>query len=203
MGKVVAGASVSLDGYIAGPNETGFEHLFAWYEAGPERFPSTHADVRFSLQPADHAYLAEYVGRVGALVVGRRLFDLTDGWGGIHPLDRPVVVVTHDPPEDWVRAHPRAPFTFVTDGLAAAIERAREIAGTRDIGVTAGTLARQALELGLLDEVWFDLVPVILGGGTSFFDGLAAGPILLDGPSVIEGTRVTHLRYRVRRPGAD
>jgi dihydrofolate reductase len=199
MARVLAGASVSLDGYISGPNETGFEHLFEWYEAGDQRFPSTHEDVRFSLQPADHRYLSEYVGRVGALVVGRRLFDLTDGWGGIHPLDRPVVVVTHEVPREWVSTHPDAPFTFVTDGLAVAIDRAREIAGDRDVGVTAGNLARQALELGLLDEIWFDLVPVVLGGGRSFFDGLDTGPVLLDGPTVIEGTRVTHLRYSVRR----
>ena len=109
MGKILTGASVSLDGYIAGPNETGFEHLFAWYEAGTQQFPSTHDEIRFSLQPPDHAYLEESVGRVGALVVGRRLFDLTDGWGGIHPLDRPIVVVTQAVPDVWVRAHPGAP----------------------------------------------------------------------------------------------
>jgi dihydrofolate reductase len=199
VGKVVTGASVSLDGYIAGPNESGFEHLFHWYNAGDRPFPSTHEDIPFSLTEPDHRYLAEYVARIGVLVVGRRLFDLVDGWGGIHPLDRPVVVVSHSVPEDWVRAHPGAPFTFVTGGLPAAIERAREIAGDKDVGVTAGTIARQCLELGLLDEIAFDLVPVVLGGGVSFFDGFAAGPALLDGPTIIEGARVTHLHYVVRR----
>ena len=199
MGKVLTGGSVSLDGFIAGPGESGFEHLFAWYGGGDREFPSTHPEIPFRLSPADHRYLSAYVDSVGALVVGRRLFDLVDGWGGIHPLDRPIVVVTHRVPEAWVREHPDAPFTFVTDGLPAAIERARQIAGDRDVGVTAGQLARQCLELGLLDEVWFDLVPVVLGGGVRFFEPSAPGPVLLEGPSIVEGARVTHLRYVVAR----
>jgi dihydrofolate reductase len=200
MGNVVTGASVSLDGYIAGPEETGFEQLFEWYGAGDVEFPSTHPEIPFALSAADHAYLKDYVDRVGVLVVGRRLFDMTDGWGGIHPLDRPVVVVTHKVPEEWVQTHPDAPFTFVTDGVAAAVERAREIAGSKDVGVNGGTIARQCLELGLLDEVSFDLVPVLLGGGVPFFEHVKTAPILLDGPSVTEGSRVTHLHYRVRKP---
>jgi len=162
-------------------------------------FPSTHHDVRFRLTPADHAYLKGYVDRVGVLVVGRRLFDIVDGWGGIHPLDRPVVVVTHRVPDAWVQAHRDAPFTFVTDGITSAIDQARRIAGDRDIGVTAGKIASQCLELGLIDEIWLDLVPVVLGAGTPYFERLKAGAILLDGPSIIEGARVTHLRYTVRR----
>jgi dihydrofolate reductase len=200
MGKVLTGASVSIDGYIAGPGETGFEHLFAWYNAGDQEFPSTHADVQFRLQAADHEYLRRYVEGVGALVVGRRLFDLTDGWGGIHPLDRPVVVITHVAPDTWVRSHPDAPFTFVTDGVARAIEVAREIAGDHNVGVAAGSLTSQCLELGLLDEIWFDLIPVVLGGGVPFFAPFSRGPVILDGPSIIEGAYVTHLRYEVRRP---
>jgi dihydrofolate reductase len=199
MGKVITGGSVSLDGYIAGPNETGFEHLFAWYGGGDIAFPSTHPELQFRLSAADNEYLQSYVGGVGVLVVGRRLFNLIDGWGGIHPLDRPVVVVSHSIPEDWVRAHPDAPFTFVTDGLPAAIDRAREIAGDRNVGVNAGKLASQCLQLGLLDEVWLDLVPVVLGGGTRYFDEQNPGTVLFDGPDIIAGTRVTHLRYTVRK----
>jgi dihydrofolate reductase len=200
MGKVVTGATVSLDGYIAGPNETGFEHLFAWFDGGDRELPSANPDVSFHLSEPDHAFMRELVDGVGAYVIGRRLFDLTDGWGGTHPFDRPQVVVTHSVPEAWVAAHPGAPFTFVTDGLPHAIERARELAGERNVCVTAGNLASQCLELGLIDELWFDLVPVLLGGGVPFFDPLTNAPILLDGPDlVVQGARVTHLRYIIRR----
>ena len=84
---------------------------------------------------------------------GRTLFDVTDGWDGTHTIDVPVVVVTHQVPTDWVEAHPDAPFHFVTDGVEAAVARAQELAGDRTVAVTAGTIARQCLELGLLDEV--------------------------------------------------
>jgi dihydrofolate reductase len=198
MGRTLTAASVSLDGYIAGPNETGFQHLFAWYNAGEIDFPSTHPEISFRLTATDHRYLQGCVDGVGALVVGRRLFDLTDGWGGTHPFDRPVVVVTHREPEQWVHAHPDAPFTFVTDGLANAINQAHEIAGEKGVGVTAGNLASQCLELGLLDEIWLDLVPVLLGSGVRFFDQLGSARIELDGPDISEGARVTHLRYVVR-----
>jgi dihydrofolate reductase len=199
MGKVVTGASVSLDGYIAGPEETGFEHLFTWYSAGDVAFPSTHPEIPFSLTQQDHDYLTGFVEGVGVLVVGRHLFDITDGWGGIHPLDRPIVVVTHNVPADWVQAHPGAPFTFVTEGLEVAIERAREIAGDKDIGVNGGTIATQRLELGLLDEITLDLVPVLLGGGVPYLDHVKVAPVLLDGPTITQGSRVTHLHYVVRK----
>ena len=105
-----------------------------------------------------------------------------------------------DNPGCGVAAHPDAPYTFVTDGLPSALERARAIAGGLNVSVTAGKLASQCLELGLLDEVWIDLVPVLLGSGVRFFDELKAAPILLDGPDLlVEGSRVTHLRYQVRR----
>lgn len=199
MGKIMTGASVSLDGFISGPNESGFEHLFTWYNAGDIEFPSALPTVEFTLTEPDHRYLKEYVDSVGALVVGRRLFNITDGWGGTHPFDLPVVVVTHSVPEEWVRAHPDAPFTFVTDGIERAIEKARQIAGDKNIGVTAGKLASQCLELGLVDEISIDLVPVLLGAGTRYFEELNSGAVLLDGPEIIQGARVTHLRYTVRR----
>ena len=200
MGKVVAEATVSLDGYIAGPNESGFEHLFAWFAGGDHEFPSADRDVQFHLTEPDYRYMRDVVDSIGAFVIGRRLFDLTDGWGGRHPFDSPIVVVTHSVPQPWVADHPDAPFTFVTDGLPSAIDRARAIAGDLNVGVTAGKLASQCLELGLIDEIWIDLVPVLLGSGVRFFDELKAAPILLDGPDLlVEGSRVTHLRYQVRR----
>jgi dihydrofolate reductase len=113
-------------------------------------------------------------------------------------MDVPVVVVTHEAPTDWIEAHPGAPFHFVTDGVEAAVTRAREIAGDGIIAVTAGTIARQCLELGLLDEVAVDLVPVVMGKGRPFFGELAVEDVPLGDPTVcVQGDRVTHLTFPV------
>ncbi|MEV0248381.1 dihydrofolate reductase family protein [Nocardia sp. NPDC050712] len=198
MPKVTADASVSLDGYIAGPEESGFEHLFAWYTAGDVEYASTHPEIPFHPTEVDHAALVEAVDKAGVYVVGRRLFDMTDGWGGVHPMNKPIVVVTHNTPTEWIAAHPGAPFTFV-DNLPDAIKQAKVIADGKNVGVNGGTIAKQCLELGLLDEVHLDLVPVILGDGVPFFDKATGGPYLFDNPEIIAGERVTHLRYRLRK----
>ncbi|HSP39026.1 MAG TPA: hypothetical protein VLR26_14880 [Frankiaceae bacterium] len=112
-------------------------------------------------------------------------------------MDVPVVVVTHEVPTDWVNAHPNAPFFFVIDGVEAAVHKARDLAGDRTVAVAAGTIAGQCLELGLLDEVAIDLVPVVLGGGRPFFGGdvdLEDHP-LGDPTLCIQGNRVTHLVF--------
>jgi dihydrofolate reductase len=202
LGKVIAGGSVSLDGFITGPDAASTNLLFAWLHGGEVEYPSVLPDVTFRFAQPDYDWFAELNDHAGALVMGRRIFDDFDGWGGRHPFDQNVVVVTHSVPEAWVAAHPDAKFTFVTDGVAAAFERAREIAGDRNVTVGAGTMTTQALELGLVDELWIDLVPVLLGSGARFFDGLRNAPILLDGPDrIVEGAGVTHLRYQVRRVG--
>ena len=198
MTKVYAGGTRSLDGYISGPDESGFEHLFQWYGSGDVEIPTTHDDLTFRVTPTDAEHIRTIVEETGVLVVGRHLFDMTNGWGGSHPLDRPVVVVTHNVPDGWPRDD--APFTFVTDGIEAAIAKAKEIAGDKVVGVNGGQIARQCLEAGLLDEIWVDLAPVLLGGGRPFFDQVAGAPYALEGPvSVVEGANVTHLRYRVRK----
>jgi dihydrofolate reductase len=198
MSKVYTGASMSLDGYISGPNETGFEHLFQWYGNGDVEVPTTDPQMTMRMTEASARHFQQIIDMTGALVVGRKLFDFTGGWGGNHPMGRPVVVLTHSVPEGWPREG--APFTFVTDGIEAAIETAKGLAGDKVVGVNGGTIARQCLDAGLLDEVWVDLVPVLLGAGTPFFDQLSNIPVVLEGPTaVVEGTAVTHLRYRVRR----
>jgi dihydrofolate reductase len=197
MSKVYTGASMSLDGYIAGPDESGFEHLFKWYGNGDVEVPTTKPDMTMRMTPENAEHWRTVIELTGALVVGRKLFDFTNGWDGEHPIGKPVVVLTHDPPRDWP---PHTPFTFVTDGIEAAIEKARELAGDKGVGVNGGTIARQCLDAGLLDEIWIDLVPVLLGGGTPFFEQLSTTPVALEGPvSVTEGRDVTHLRYRVPR----
>ncbi|MFJ9031791.1 dihydrofolate reductase family protein [Streptomyces sp. NPDC102274] len=198
--KVCTGASMSLDGYITGPEETGFDKLFRWYSNGSVRVPTARDDLTFTMSPVSVEAWRGTVRRTGALVVGRRLFDLTSGWEGNHPIGCPVVVLTHHVPEDW--PYEDAPFTFVTDGIESAVERARELAGPgRTVAVNGGTIARQCLDARLLDEVWIDLVPVLLGAGTPFFDRLKNVPVELEGPlSMAQGIDVTHLRYRVRYP---
>jgi dihydrofolate reductase len=194
---ITTGASVSLDGFIAGPGGTsGFELLFEWYGNGDVVQETTHPDLTFSTTEVSAQQLRATLERTGVFVVGRRLFDITDGWGGIHPLDLPIVVLTHDVPEDWRREHPDAPFTFAAT-LDEALAAARELAGGKDIGVNGGEIATQCLEAGVLDEVWADVVPVVLGDGVPFLN--PSRPYSLEGPLMVEqGDRVMHTRYRVR-----
>jgi dihydrofolate reductase len=200
MTRIYTGASMSLDGYISGPEESGFDLLFDWYRNGDVVVETAREDLTMTLTPPSAEYFRHVMDSAGALVVGRRLFDITNGWEGRHPIDVPVFVVTHEPPTDWTPREPDPPFEFVTEGVEAAIERAVAVAGEKAVAVNGGTMARQALEAGLIDEIWIDLVPVLLGGGTPMFDQVKTGPLSLDGPvSVVEGKAVTHLRYRVRR----
>jgi dihydrofolate reductase len=188
---------MSLDGYISGPSESGFEYLFRWYGNGDVEVPTTNPDMTMRMTEVSARHFRYIIDNTGALVVGRKLFDVTSGWGGNHPMGVPVVVLTHRVPDGWPRED--APFTFVTDGIESAVAKARELSGDKNVGVNGGTIARQCLDAGLLDEVWIDLVPVLLGGGTPFFDQLKSAPVELEGPEVVEGTGVTHLRYRVVR----
>jgi dihydrofolate reductase len=197
MTTVSTGATMSLDGYIAGPEESGFDLLFRWYGNGEVDVPSANPNVSFRLEERSAARFKDLIERTGVLVVGRHLFNITNGWDGMHPMGVPVIVVTHNVPDGWPRAG--APFEFVTEGIEAAIARAKEIAGDKTVGVNGGTIARQCLEAGLLDEIWVDLAPVLLGSGTPFFGQLANAPVELEGPEIVEGKDVTHLRYKVIR----
>ena len=199
MGQVVASASMSLDGYIAKDDNT-IGRLFDWLQNGRVEFPTVNQNITLHLSPQSAEYWQRWLSGLGALVCGRTLFDFTGGWGGRHTMDVPVVVVTHEVPTEWVEAHPDAPFHFVTDGVAAAVAKAQEIAGDATVAVAAGTIAGQCLQLGLLDAVAIDLVPVVMGRGRPFFAGLQADDVLLDDPVVcIRGDRVTHLVYATSR----
>jgi dihydrofolate reductase len=198
MSKVTTGATMSLDGFIADANHGGFEHLFAWYGAGDTEFPTGHPDMTFKVSAASAEHLRQLVERLGVLVVGRRLYDMTNAWGGRHPLDRTTVVVTHQRPDD--RPEDDENFVFVTTGIEDAIAKAKEIAGGKDVGVNGGEIARQCFDAGLLDEVHVDLVPVFLGSGIPLLGQIKEAPVTLEGPiSITQGTGVTHLGYRVVR----
>ena len=161
---------------------------------------TANENITFHLSPQSAEYWRRMRSGLGAMVCGRRLFDFTDGWGGRHTMDVPVVVVTHEVPTEWIAAHPGAPFHFVTDGVDVAVAQAQAIAGDATVAVTAGTIAAQCLQLGLLDAVAIDLVPVVMGHGRPFFAGLDADDVVLDDPVVcVQGHRVTHLVYATRR----
>jgi dihydrofolate reductase len=195
MGKVGTGFSVSLDGFIAGPGDD-IQQVFAWYFGGD-------VDVTFpggmpvKVSKASAAVLRETFATAGALVTGRRQFDNTNGWGGRHPLDVPVFVVTHNPPEGW--DGPESVFTFVTDGVESAIAQAQKAAGDKMVVVDGASIVQQAFRAGLIDEVGMDLVPVLLGEGVRYFDQLGDVPVHLEIVKVVDAPGVTHLRYRVVR----
>ncbi len=195
MGKVLTHMTMSLDGFIADPNDQPGE-LFDWYGAGDVTVPSANETVSFQVDEASAEMLGDLIGKAGALVSGRRLFDITDGWGDKHPAGARVVVVTHRAPED---AAERWPNTTFVDGVEAAITEARQIAGDRDVIIASPNIIRQALDLGLVDEVCVSLVPVLFGEGIPYFSKLERGHQLLEDPIMIQGRRALHLRYAVRR----
>lgn len=154
------------------------------------------SDGFLNVSQASYDYVRAYWDQIGVTVVGRRVFDLTDGWDGVPPsgVDH-VVVVTHRPaPEGWDSS---APFHFV-DGIEAAMAHAQELAGDRVVEVSAGDVGGQVLAAGLVDEVRMDVAPVVLGSGKRYFGSLNAQHRLED-PDAIQGERVLHLRHRVRR----
>ena len=186
MGNVVLAMSMSLDGFVAAPNDRvgqalgdGGQRLHEWISDGRAR-----------------NLLAEAAGRTGAIVMGRRTFDLSGGphtWGnaGVHT---PCFVLTHRPPRN---AHPA--FSFVTDGVEAALARAKAAAGGADVAVMGASVGRQCLAAGLLDEMALTLVPVFLGGGIRLFENLGGADTDFAPQRPVETPGVTHLRFRVIR----
>jgi dihydrofolate reductase len=197
MGKVMVVAAVSVDGFIADPAD-GVGPLFDFYDNGPVAIAPGDPERIFHVTEPTAEYMRESWTKIGACVIGRRLFDLTDGWGGRPAAGDHVFVVTHSAPTDWAFAG-GAPFTFVTDGVRSAVEQARAFAGDRDVTVTAGDIGRQVLDAGLADEVVLSMAPAVFGTGIRFFGEIAKPPLLLENPTVIEGDRVTHLIYPVRK----
>jgi dihydrofolate reductase len=200
MTKVVIDMSMSLDGFVAGPDDGkadplgrhGGMHIFDWYTSGTEEV----GDPLFRPAPGANRDEVERVFvESGAYIFGRRTYDITDGWGGRHPVNGvPVFVLTHDPPADF----PRGPsnLAFVTDGIKSAIDQARAVAGGKDVKLGGASPCKQALAAGLCDEILIHLAPVLLGGGVRLFDALPDG-IQLEKLSVSDGPFATHLRYRV------
>ena len=196
MTKVVAIMSMSLDGYVADAND-GVDEVFDWYFSGDVDVPtaSTRSGFTFHVSAPSADHLRGLMAEVGAMLTGRRTFDLADGWDGQHPFDVPAFVVTHEVPDGWPR--PGSTVQFVTDGIESAVARAKSAAGSRTVGVHGAQTIQQCLDAGLLDEIHIDLTAVLLGGGVRLFDHLADTPVVLGNPTVVTGVGVTHLRYPV------
>jgi dihydrofolate reductase len=196
MAKVLTHMCMSLDGFVAQPDDNPAE-LFDWYWNGGVEVPSAQEGMSFSADPASAAMLQDLTSGCGALISGRRLFDQTDGWGDNHPAGAPVVVVTHRPPPQ--NAADRFPRTTFTGSVEEAVATAKKLAGDKFVTIASASIIQQALNLGLVDELCITQVPVLFGAGVRYFGELAGGHVMLEDPVVVEGVRALHLRYPVRR----
>jgi dihydrofolate reductase len=201
MGKVIFNMTMSLDGFVAGENDRsenplgdGGLPLFNWYNSGDTDYEFPGMGLKAKISKASAKRLNQSIKSAGALVTGRKTFDIANAWGGQHPADVPVVVLTHHVPQEWVKEG--SPFTFVTDGIESAIRQAKALAGNKSVDVGTATTLQQCLNAGLLDEITIDLVPVVLGKGVKLFDNIKKMPEL-EQISVVKGHGVTHLQYRV------
>lgn len=191
MGIVICDMSMSLDGYVTGPNDSrenpfgdGADTLHDWIFKDPTA--------------EDKAILDDALASCGAVVMGRKSFDKNEGdggWGEGGPVgDTPVFVVTHHAP---TATYPPV-YRFVTDGVRSAIEQAKAVAGDKSVGLHGATVMQQGLPLGLVDEIQVHVIPILIGGGTRLFDTLPSG-IELERISAIATPKATHLRFRVVR----
>ena len=194
MGRVLTHMTMSLDGFIADLDDQPGE-LFDWYQAGEVSVASANENIQFDVDESSADLLGDLTEAGGVIVSGRRLFDIADGWNDSHPAGARIVVVTHSPPADAAERWPKT--TFV-DGVEAAIAKAQEIAGDKNVTIASPNIIQQALELGLVDEVCVSLVPVLFGEGIPYFAKLDRGKVMLEDPVVVQGRRALHLRYPVR-----
>ena len=197
MGDVVVDLTMSLDGFIAGPDDgtefplgRGGEALFTWMSAG---CPRDGVDARLAVPDASKVVVDEWMTEYGAGISGRRTFDIANGWKDGHPIDAPIFVLTHNPPTEgeW------SPLVEFVTSLDEALEHAQAAAGDKMISVSGADPAQQLLRAGKLDGIQVSVVPLLLGGGIRLFDHLGGEPIKLEQTRVIESEGVTHLRYRV------
>jgi len=200
--KVLAGMTMSIDGFITGPDDRpgaglgdGGERLHYWVFGGPWSYDTP---PQGQASGADKDYIEDTFGSAGAWLVGRTMHDVVDGWGDEPGFGLPVFVVTHRPHETVVKGD--TTFEYVTDGTLAALDRARRAAGDKNVVVMGGAnLVSQYLAAGAIDELVVSVSPVLLGAGKRFFpDGLSGGGgVTLVQDGVTQTDWVTHLRYRV------
>jgi dihydrofolate reductase len=212
MAKVMVALSMSLDGFIAGANDgadqplgEGGERLFRWYFDGDTPIRQYQEAARrgvpvpaFKLSRTSARMWEELIDTGGAVVTGRRTYDIANAWAGNGPVPgMPVFVVTHHVPEDVPQGE--AEYTFVTDGVESAVEQAKAAAGDKYVSLMGSAVPQQCIRAGLLDEIQVHLVPVLLGEGVRLFDHLGTDNIEMETVRVVDAPGVTHLRYRVQK----
>jgi dihydrofolate reductase len=194
MAKTIVAQTMSLDGFIAAPDDDVWP-LFGWYTAGDTDLPVKGVPRAFKVSAASAALIRREWDSIGAIVTGRRDFDVSEAWGGIPPLGVPIFILTHNPPGEWSKEG--SPFTFVTDGVESAVAQAKRAANGRNVTIGGSQVVQQCLLAGLVDEIAIELAPILLGSGIRLFDNLDGKRIELAYTGVVEGTGVTHLRFRV------
>jgi len=202
VGNVVADITMSLDGFVAGPDDgpelplgAGGERLHQWvYDLASWREPHGLAGGKTN---RDSEVLDETFRTAGAVIVGRRMFDNAQGWGDNPPFHMPVFVLTHEARDPEVKEGGTT-FTFVGDGIESALEQARDAAGDKNVSVGGGaSTIQQFIKTGLLDELQVHITPLLLGGGIRLFEHLGPEQIELERTRVIDSPAVTHLRFRL------
>jgi len=196
MGKVTAGITTSVDGYVTGPDDgpgkglgEGGERLHYWVFGGPWSYD---AEPTGEMLPDDAAWMEQAMANLGAVVGGRTTYEAAEHWGDTNPWGLPFFIVTHRPEEQPPGDH----FTFV-DGVAEAIEQARAAAGEKNVSVMGGAdVIRQALAGGLVEELTIIVAPVVLGGGKRLFEGFEHD-VELENLGVRQSRYATFVDYRV------
>ena len=204
MSRVLVDITTSLDGFVAGPNDSpevplgeGGERLHEWV-FGLESWRESH-HLEGGERNRDSEMLQEAIDRTGAIVLGRRMFDNAHGWGDRPPFGKPVFVLTHEVREP-LEKEGGTTFTFVSDGIESALEQARAAAGDKDVAIGGGAnTIQQFLRAGLVDELQIHVAPLLLGGGRRLFEDGDEGLIELERIDVVDSPAVTHLRFRVVR----
>jgi dihydrofolate reductase len=202
-GRVIIQMSMSLDGFVAGPDDNmdyrlgtrGGSHVFDWLTTGSEHYPE---GTFLRTEGANRAILDELFERIGAYVSGKRTYDLANGWGGRHPLNGvPVFILTHHPDPNPPQGESK--LTFVTDGVESAIAQAKAAADGKDVSLLGASPGQQALKAGLVDEILISIAPILIGGGVRMFENFGEQEIELDLVETIGGPKASHLRYRIQK----
>ena len=198
MSTTIAIMSMSLDGYVADPDD-GVAEVFDWYtNSGDVELHTGGSDsMTFRMSEPSAEHFRALTAGLGAVLTGRRTFDAAQGWGGNHAWG-PAFVLTHRVPDGWPR--PGSTVSFVTDGIHSAVAQARAAARGKSVGIDGADTIQQCLNAGLLDEIHVDLAAVLLGSGVRLFEHLSGTPAVLGDPTVVQGVGVTHLRYRASQP---